>query len=130
MKMHSLLAIMALGFAFAVAMPAHAEFLNKASAEKLLNGNTMEGKDFKFGREVKIYFATDGAYKKLDDLNNKDTGTWHIVANGMLCMRGSRHSENCRAIQPAKKEGKYLLIKNGKKSVRIDRVVPGNPHNL
>lgn len=79
--------------------------------------------------EVKVYFATDGNHKRVDDLNNKETGVWQIESAGRLCMTHSGKA-NCRNIKPLQKEGKYLLIKDGKKILKIEKVLPGNPNNL
>lgn len=130
MKLQSLLAIMALGLTFAITTPAYAEFLDKAAAEKLLKGNTMEGNNFKFNDQLKVYFDPDGIYRRIDDKNNKESGSWKIDSNGMLCMRHSKHMDICRGVQPAQKEGVYFLIKDGKKSVKITKIHPGNPFNL
>ena len=129
MKRHSLPVFMLLGIAFAIANPAYAEFLNKSDAEKLLAGNTFEGKEFKFGREVTVYLDSSGSYKRLDDLNNKESGIWKIDSDGKLCLKRASKF-NCRNIEPGEKEGVYLLIKNGKKSVQINKVLTGNPKNL
>ena len=129
MKRETLLAIVAIGFALTVTAPVYAEFLDKATVEKLFHGNTLEGEDFKFKRKIKVFFDPGGNYKKVDDLNNKDTGHWYVEADGKLCL-GLTAGANCRQVQPGKQEGFYLLIKDGKKSVRISKIHPGNPFNL
>jgi hypothetical protein len=129
MKKYSLIALLAIGVVFAFTNTAYAAFLNKAEAEKLLSGNTFEGKDFKFKREVKVYLDPSGSYKRVDNLNNKEAGAWSIESDGKFCMKHAK-SENCRNIQPGKMEGVYLLIKDGRRSLRIHKIVPGNPYNL
>ena len=129
MKIRSLLGVMVLGGMVAVATPSYAQFLDKATAEKLFNGNTLAGHDFKYDREVKIYFAPAGTYNRLDDLNNKEAGVWKIESDGQLCMKHAQNW-NCRNIKPLEKAGRYMLIKDGKKSLKVEAVLPGNPNNL
>lgn len=129
MKMQSVLAVMVMGLAMAVVSPVYAEFLDKPAVEKLLKGNTIEGEDFKFDAVVKVYFDPDGIYRRVDDKNNKESGAWNIESDGKFCMKQAKF-KNCRDVQPGKKEGFYLLIKDGKKSLRITKVHPGNPFNL
>lgn len=106
-----------------------AEVLDKTAAEQLVKGNTAYAKDFKYKRNFKLYFDPSGQYKRVDELNNTESGSWNIDNRGELCMSFVSGLEKCRAIDSIG-EGQYILMFKGSKSVKFKKIVTGNPDNL
>lgn len=108
---------------------AFGEILDQAAAEQLLKGNTVEATDFKFKKNIRFYFEPSGTYKRLDEMNNRETGKWYIEQRGQLCLSFVSGTEKCRSIDSIG-DGKYVLLSNTKKSLKFNKVLPGNPYNL
>jgi len=96
--------------------------------QKLLAGNTGEGKFLKWETTHKTYFEATGKFRRLDSLNNKQKGEWYINKNGELCMVG-KHKENCNVVMK-REDGGYNLYVSNNLNWTLDIIVPGNPNNL
>jgi len=96
--------------------------------QKLLSGNTGEGKFIKWETTHKTYFEATGKFRRLDSLNNKQKGEWYINKSGELCMVG-KHKENCNVVMK-RDDGGYNLYVSNNLHWTLDTIVPGNPNNL
>lgn len=108
-----------------VAMAADA--LNQTEAEKLIKGNTAEGKNVQYDKKMIWYFREDGTIRKLKPSGKKGRGEWSIDKKGQLCYLDKQMDEaKCEPIIP-REDGGYDA-NDGK--WRFDKVLPGNAHNL
>ena len=114
---------------FAFSTPVFGDVLDQKAAEQLLKGNTAEGVQPKYKRAFKIYFDPSGTYRRLDDLNNRESGSWNVDKRGYLCMSLVSGTEKCRSIESIG-DGAYILKYEGKKSHKLKKIIPGNPNNL
>jgi len=103
------------------------EGLGKEATEKLVSGNTIEGKMLRWNSTYKMHLKKSGDWKRVDSKGNKESGTWRVDNNGDLCITGKK--EKCWTIK--KREGGYDMISpRGELMMTIDKMAEGNPHNL
>ena len=101
--------------------------LNQTDAEKLLKGNTAEGVNTKWDRKMIWYFREDGTVIKQNPAGDRFNHTWSIDKKGQLCYKDGRMDwPECHPIIQ-RTDGKYDAHD---KRWRIDKVLPGNPHNF
>lgn len=114
-----------------IALPAWAqadEQIDQESLEKLLTGNTVEGRKIKWDTTYRMYFDPSGRFRRIDSLNNKEGGEWRVESNGRLCMVGRK--EHCRTIRQRKDGGLDAYNMQGQLVWTMDKVIPGNPYEL
>ena len=95
--------------------------------KKLLLGNTAEGKFAKWGTTHKTYFDPTGKLRRIDNLNNKESGFWAIDNEGHLCIEIGRRKCNTVKRRP---DGGYDVYRAGELRHTYDKIVKGNPYNL
>jgi len=106
------------------------EGFGKAETEKLLSGNTIEGKNVRWNSAFKMYFDKSGNYRGEDTQSGKGSGSWRVSGEGDLCIQPvMKQREFCWTLK--KRDGGYDLISASGKLVRtIEKVAEGNPNNL
>jgi len=93
----------------------------------LLSGNTVEGKYLKWDTTHKMYFEATGKIRRIDSLNNKQSGDWYIDSNDLLCISMKR--ERCNEVTK-RDDGGYNVSRKGSVKFTFDKILPGNPHGL
>jgi len=106
------------------------EGLGKTETEKLLSGNTIEGKNVRFNSAYTMYFDKSGDYRGEDTQSGKGSGSWRVSGEGDLCIQPvMKQREFCWTLK--KRDSGYDMIAASGKVVRtIEKVLPGNPNNL
>jgi len=102
--------------------------LDKATLETLIKGNTAEGKRIKWETTYKMYFDPSGKFKRIDSLNNKEGGEWHVESDGTLRMVGRK--EKYRTVKQRGDGGYDVYNVRGQVIWTMDKVTPGDPYNL
>lgn len=110
------------------AMSIAAEQLDQQALETLIKGNTAEGKLVKWKTTYKMYFDPSGRFKRLDSLDNKMGGEWHVEKDGTLRMVGRK--EKYRTVKQRADGGHDVYGVNGKLVWTMDKLTPGNPYKL
>ncbi len=104
------------------------EAVDGETIKKVLAGNTVEGKLVKWGTTFKMYFTENGYFKRVDSLNNKESGEWEINSQSKLCILLNK--KRCRIVKK-RDDGGYNVYSNaGELKMTFDKVLPGDPHNL
>ena len=101
----------------------------KVSGEEittLLSGNTVEGKFIMWNTTYKAYFEATGKLRRIDSLNNKESGEWFIESD-KLCIKTRK--KRCGNIMK-RDDGGYNAYRAGNFKYTFDKIVPGNPHIL
>ena len=104
------------------------EQLGKDNLETLIKGNSVEGKKIKWKTTYKTYFDPSGKFKRIDSLNNKESGEWRVESDGKLCMIGRK--ENCFTVKQRSDGGYDVHNTVDEVTWTIDKVFPGNQYNL
>jgi hypothetical protein len=117
-----LLAMNLLGLSYA------AEQLDKDTLETLIKGNTVEGRKIKWKTTYRMYFDPSGKFQRIDSLNNKEGGEWHVERDGKLRMTGRK--EKYRTVKQRSDGGYDVYNRRGQVIWTMDKVSPGNPYNL
>ena len=92
----------------------------------LLSGNTVEGNYIKWKTTHKMFFDASGEIRRIDSLNNKETGNWRIYKNE-LCVEIRK--EKCNKVMK-REDGGYNVMRRGDVKFTFEKILPGNPHNL
>jgi hypothetical protein len=111
-----------------------AEPLGKEALEKLIAGNTAEGKSVQWEKGMTWYFHKIGKIKKADEHGNKGKGEWNINEEGELCVKFKHGKERCRTVVP-RTDGGYDIYgayypEADQLKWTFERILPGNPHDL
>ena len=105
--------------------------MDKASLEKLLSGNTVEGSRIKWKTTYKMHLDSAGTYSRIDSLNNKERGTWKVMKDGTLMMTGRKKGKEQERTVKQRTDGAYEVYNaRGMVIWTIDKVTPGNPYQL
>ncbi len=102
--------------------------LDKGTLETLIKGNSVEGKRIKWKTTYKMYFEPSGMFRRIDSLNNKESGEWEIESDGTLCMIGRK--KRCRAVKQRGDGGYDVYNRRDEVVWTMDKVTSGNPYNL
>ena len=114
--------------------PALAGTLDADELKALINGKTVESKNFR-GFSAITYFATDGTFIKTER-DELIKGTWYVDENGQYCSkRDDNNTASCRTI---KKQGDVWKVykvpgkpaKPWKHKRTWLKIVDGNPYDL
>jgi hypothetical protein len=104
------------------------EKLTKEETRQLITGNTIEEVNVEKPWQNKIYFTTEGKFKRIDQNGNPDSGKWDFDHDGSLCLE--RQKRKCWFLE-AVGEGVYHVISRKRgQHVKTWRVVKGNPYKL
>ena len=95
--------------------------------KRLLSGNTAEGRYIKWETTHKMYFEATGKLRRIDSLNNQESGDWYVNKDGELCI--SVRKELCNEVMQ-RDDGGYNVYRRGDLKFTFDKIVPDNPHNL
>ena len=93
----------------------------------LLSGNTVEGRYIKWETTHKMYFEATGKIRRIDSLNNKQSGEWYVNSLNELCVEVRKH--RCNQVMK-RDDGGYNVYRKGALKFTFDKIVPGNPYNL
>jgi len=104
------------------------EQLNKDSLEKLIKGNSAEGKKITWNTTYKMYFDPSGKFSRIDSLNNKEGGEWKVENDGTLVMSGRK--EKRRTVSQRSDGGYDVHNRAGDVIWTMDKITSGNPYNL
>ena len=113
---------------FGLSLSANAE--TRLSADELttlISGNTVEGQYIKWKTTHKMFFEETGKIRRIDSLNNKESGEWEVNKSGELCV--SMKKTRCNEVMK-RDDGGYNIYRRGNLKFTFDKVLPGNPHNL
>jgi len=104
-----------------------AEALTHDEAVTLLKGNTAEGVNTKWDKNMIWYFREDGTVIKQNQSGNRFNHTWSIDKKGQLCYQDGRMDwPECHPVKQ-RADGKYDAH-DGR--WRMDKILQGNAHKF
>jgi hypothetical protein len=102
--------------------------LTKEEVRQIITNNTVEETFTEKPWQNKIYFTTEGKFRRIDQNGNPDSGKWDFDPDGSLCLE--RKKRKCWYLEIAE-EGVYHVISRRRGQHAMTwRVVKGNPYKL
>jgi hypothetical protein len=104
--------------------------VNKDKLEKLISGNTLEGKWFRWETNYRMYLDPSGDFIRVygDEFGSSETGRWFINKKDKLCFEIANTA--CRRVKQ-RGDGGYNLY-GAKKVLKqtIEKITEGNHYKL
>ena len=102
--------------------------LDKGTLEKLIKGNTIEGKRITQKTTYKMYFEPTGEFTRIDSRKNEVGGEWYIESDGTFCTIVNKRK--CRAVKQRDDGGYDVYNASGVLVWTMDNVFPGDVYSL
>jgi hypothetical protein len=111
-----------------LSMASAGEKLNKEQVRQLITDNTVDEVFTEKSWQNKIYFTSDGKFKRIDQNGNPDSGKWDFDPDGSLCLE--RKKRKCWFLEAAEKDVYHVISRRRGQHAKTWHLLRGNPYNL